>query len=168
MLPPNMNTIGWKLHLLYDQKTVLCTDDKEDKGDEGSDEDIPILTKCEMLTCEAPLVLHYFGYDKVWDADPWGTGDKVWPDIFVFWQLTINYICKHDRKPHQIAKLKKMFGIKKRICKNNIKMPEICFYCKWLTETKYGKRYRDLEYKHPVISEFGKLTCPRILSCGKP
>lgn len=153
LLPPSLNTIPWYLELIKPDKTI---DEKNNDGKEN-------LTKKEILNSKVPLVIHYFGSIHIWDMDPWDP--KIWPDIFVWFQLAINFICKSSHKPHEISELKKMFNITKRICKNNIKLPERCFYCEWLINEgpKYNWYVENLDPNHAVINEHNELICPQML-----
>ncbi len=153
LLPPNLNTYPWILKALFYTKTIVCKDKLHDK--KGN------LTKCGLIKCSAPLIIHYFGIENVWKMDPWEKKYQEWIDIYLWWQLVYNYICLSKFKPHKIQKIKKLFKIKKRVCKDGISTKKICFYCKWLVE----KENRKVRYDHAIIDEHNKLTCPRIKEC---
>lgn len=197
MFPPSLNTIGWKLHMLFNQKTIQCDDiatngreihicpqsrgGKRRKRKPVTRKPVtrkpivskPIvnkniltkLTKCNLLTCTAPLVIHYFGSEKVWKSDPFG--GNAWLDIYVWWQLAYNYICLSGFEPYDIKKLKKIFGIKKNICRDGISMKEECFYCTWLIKegASYGARFPHLDNSHLIIDKKGNLACPQVIKC---
>ena len=163
MLPPNLNTIPWKINVLHDQAVINCADD--DTDEESKHESLHI-TKYKMMKHDAPLVIHYFGSDKVWDSDPTKpSGSDQWSDIYTWWQLVYNYICLSDHSSTVVNRLKKIFNLTetiKDICKTGISVEEKCFYCEWLIKEgpKYNWYVDGVDPSHPMIDKYNKLTCP--------
>lgn len=154
MLPPTLNVYPWLLTVLFHTKSIMCKGELNDKN--GN------LTKCGLIKCKAPLIIHYFGIVKIWDMDPWDKKYEEWIDIYSWWQLVYNYLCLSEFKPYEIQKIKKLYKIKKRICKDGIAMKEICFYCRWLNKLEKNRKISD---KHAIIDKYDKLSCPRIKEC---
>ena len=171
MLPPNLNTIPWKIHLLHNQAVVDCVD-VDDLGDAITEEErkheSSHITKCEMMKHEAPLVVHYFGSDKVWNSDPTKpSGGDQWDDIYTWWQLAYNYICLSGHSSAVVKRLKEMFNLTetiKKICKTGISVGGKCFYCEWLINEgpKYNWYVDDVDSSHPMIDKHNKLVCPLV------
>jgi len=138
-LPPNMNTIPWPNLLSIIQRDY--TVDKCNNSKRGSP------TLCDILTRKCPVIIHYFGSKNVWDSDPWS--NNIYPDTYPFWSLVSDYICRSKHRPHEISKLKTLFLIKKRICKDKLPVPECCFWSKYLGKSA----------DHHFLRQ-GKIVCP--------
>jgi len=98
--------------------------------------------------------------------NPWEKKYEEWIDIYTWWQLVYNYVCLPNpsgkqKSAYEIQKIKKLFNIKKRICRDGISMKKICFYCRWLIK----EQNRNISDTHAIIDEHNNLICPRIKEC---
>jgi len=109
-----------------------------------------ILDKCNLINCQVPHVVHYFGSEMVWEISP-----SAWPDTPVFWQFVYNLIFTPNKqiKKNDINKLKKIFNVKSKI---HPTVPKICFWCKIM----------NINFNHFVIDRKNKLKCPVIRFCS--
>lgn len=162
-LPPNLNTVAWKLHMLKLKKDKITSDCFKKGGSKKGKKTIRIkkggfdiqdkrktkdLNKCNLIMCMVPHVIHYFGDTKAWDVGP---TKQSWDDLQPFWQLTFNLINSKKKKAEK-KYLMKIFNIM-NIKEMNTK--PICFWCKYL----------HLNQNHQIINSKNELICPSIKNC---
>ncbi len=134
VLPFALNTIPWYLNLV---NPLAIVDDRKERNAKLSANDI--------LMSDIPLVIHYFGDTKVWDMDP--HDPKIWPDIYAWWTLALNYIQLKTHTAQERTLLQNMFKVR-----NVQTLPKKCFYCSYLK----------LDDDHHMFDTNSKLSCPQL------
>ncbi len=152
MLPPSLNTIPWHSNLINPDKTVKLSASKNLQEEKN---DLPRLSKENILRAKIPLVIHFFGAQNVWDMNPFDP--KAWIDIFAWWTLAFNYSRDYSPEPF----IEKLFN-RSAICdnqrlfstteKNNKDLLKKCYWCKYL----------GLPYDHYIFDGNSNLICPQL------
>lgn len=108
------------------------------------------LNKCNLITCQVPHVIHYFGHEKIWNTDP-----TKWLDYRPWWQMVYNLI--HNNSAYSESDVNKFVKIFK-VDHNKKMVEEGCFWCKFI----------DKDFHHRIIDVADNLSCPRIkLECER-
>lgn len=173
-LPPVLNVIPWKLkNIRYGTEKIskdCMAHTRKTKKIKGGNSDVPRsvrriskemnyyggdadnskrktknLDKCNLINCPLPFIIHYFGHEKVWNADP-----NKWMDYRPWFMIMHSFIYNSNfvnLSTSDVKKLEKLFKTDK-----TFKVKEECFWCKFL----------DKDYYHHIINKYGKLECPRI------